>query len=418
LSFLKKPFGAPELRLRIALMIAVDEALEIVRRRVGPGAVEKAPLARAFGRILARDLAADGDFPPFETTAMDGYAVRFRAGSDLFRIREGVVAAGQAPPPSLSPGEASRVMTGAPVPEGTDAVVPLEEARESPEGLRAGKAVKPGAHLRRRGEIFRRGDPLLARGARLTPEAILLAATIGAEPVPVFSRPRCAVASTGSEIVGAAAAPGPGQIRNSNGPAIVAAFARRGIEAAELSPVADGREDLEAFFSGPGFGWDLLVTSGGVSRGDFDHTTEAAVAAGYEIHFHGVAVKPGKPVAFGSKGASFWLGLPGNPVSALTTFEIFGAEILARREGLAAGRPRVSAALRPAVAERGNREVFRDCLLEAREGRLTAEALPSRGSHDVLTLARRNALLRLPAGGGGWEEGTLLDCLPLGPPFE
>lgn len=399
-------------------MITVNEALEILRREVGPREEETVPVSRAFGRVLARDLSADRDFPAFETTAMDGHAVRFGAEPCAFRLRAGVSGAGQPAAAGLEPGEAVRVMTGAPVPPGTDAVVPLEESREEAGRLLSQEAPRAGAHLRRRGEIFRRGETLLSRGARLTPEAILLAATVGADPLPVFRAPRCAVAVTGSEIVRPGEDPGPGQIRNGNGPALLAALARRGIAGEELPALADRREDLQAFFAGSGSAWDLVVTTGGVSRGDFDHTTGAAAAAGFEVLFHGVAVKPGKPVAFGRRGSTFWLGLPGNPVSALVTFEIFGGEILARLEGRPRGPGFLSARLLSAAAERGDREVFRDCRLTVRGGELRAEVLPTRGSHDILAQAGRNALLRLPPEERRWEEGALLECLPLEPLFE
>ena len=143
-----------------------------------------------------------------------------------------------------------------------------------------------------------------------------------------------------------------------------------------------------------------------------------AAAAGFQILFHGVAVKPGKPVAFGRRGATFWLGLPGNPVSALITFELFGGEILARLEGRARGPGFLTARLCAAAAERGEREALRDCRLTVRGGELLAEALPTRGSHDILAQAGRNALLRLPAGERRWENGALLECLPLEPLLE
>ncbi len=394
-------------------MITVSEALEILRREVEPREEETVPLARAYGRILARDLAADEDFPAFATTAMDGHAIRFGAQPGAYRLRAGVSGAGRPAASGLEAGEAVRVMTGAPVPEGTDAVVPLEETDEREGRLLFRGEVRAGAHLRRRGEIFRRGERLLPRGARLTPEAILLAATVGADPLPVFRLPRCAVAVTGDEIVPAAASPGPGQIRNGNGPALLAALARRGVAGEEVAGLPDRRADLEAFFGGLGKAWDLVVTTGGVSRGDFDHTAAAAAAAGFEILFHGVAVKPGKPVAFGRKGETFWLGLPGNPVSSLVTFEVFGGEALARMMGRSGGPVRLLARLRSAAAERGEREVFRDCRLAAEGGELLAEALPTRGSHDILVQAGRNALLRLPPGEFHWEQGSLLECLPL-----
>jgi molybdopterin molybdotransferase len=302
-------------------------------------------------------------------------------------------------------------MTGAAVPGATEAIVPMEEARIEQSALNVEAAPKTGAHLRRRGEVFRAGELLLARGTPLSPENILLAATVGADPVSVFRLPRCAVLVTGSEIVPATAIPGEGKIRNGNGPALVAALARCGVDAEELAPVEDRPEDLVRLFSSLAGRWDLVLTTGGVSAGDFDHTASAAEQAGFEILFHRVSIKPGKPVAFGKRGTTFWLGLPGNPVSALTTFEIFGRELLARLGGK--GGREATARLGEEVSFRGEREIFRDCRLTAKGSELRAEPLPSRGSHDILSQSKRNALLHLPAGGGTLPAGAKVSCLPL-----
>jgi len=325
----------------------------------------------------------------------------------------GVVAAGDPEPAKLARGEALRVMTGGPVPAGTEAIIPIEDARIADGALESNAPARAGAHLRRRGEVFRAGDVVLRAGDRLTPEAILLAATVGADPAPAIRLPRCAVAVTGSELAAAGATPGPTQIRNGNGPALVAAFARRGVPARELDAVPDSKEALLALFGGIRE-LDLLVTTGGVSVGDFDVTPEAARESGFEILFHGVAMKPGKPVAFGRRARTFWLGLPGNPISALTTFELFGGTAIERFAGRIGAARRIRAMLAADASPPRGRDEFADVRLFERGGRIMAELLRSRGSHDVRNPSRRSGLAILRAEAGARAAGSLVDCLQLG----
>lgn len=394
-------------------MLTVAEALERIESAVAPLGSEPVPVASAGGRVLARDVVADGDYPGFETTAMDGYAVR---GAPPWHERTGTIAAGAIPAAPLEPGEAARVMTGAPVPAGTEAIVPVEDAEVSPGRVDARAAPAAGAHVRRRGEVFRKGHVVLRAGERLEPGAVLLAATAGADPVDVVRLPRVVVAATGAEIVDAGSAPSPGQVRNGNGPALAAALARRGIPAVSVAAVPDDLDRLSGFF-GASLDADLVLTTGGVSAGDYDLTLDAAVRAGFTVLFHRVAVKPGKPIAFGRRGGAFWFGLPGNPVSALTTFAIFVEAALDRFEGIRRERFVVAKLESPLRAKAG-RESYRDAVLSVRDGDLLVSALPTRGSHDVRSQAGRNALLVVPAEGGEWKSGDPMRCLPLaGGPF-
>jgi len=390
-------------------VLTVAEALNRIEREVEPIGPEPIRVAASGGRILARDVAADDDYPAFDTTAMDGYAVRGIAPP--WRERRGTIAAGSVPPAALEPGEAARVMTGAPVPPGTDAIVPVEEAEVSGGRVGARRPAVAGIHVRRRGEVFRRGEVLLRAGERMTPGAVLLAATVGADPLEVARRPRVLVAATGAEIVDPGSVPSPGQIRNGNGPALAAALARRGIAAESAAAVPDDVDLLVRFFDAAR-GADLVLTTGGVSAGDYDRTIEAAERSGFEILFHGVAVKPGKPIAFGRRGGGFWFGLPGNPVSALTTFAIFVEAALDRFEGIREDRF-VVAKLDAPLRTKPGREIYRDAVLSARGGDLVVAPVASHGSHDIRAQGRRNALLVLPAEGGAWESGAPMRCLPL-----
>jgi molybdopterin molybdotransferase len=392
-------------------VISVAEALEIVSREASPLDLEDVPLSRAGGRILASAVSADADFPPFDTTAMDGYAVRPGDDPGCARVRGETAAAGSRPPEALGPGEAVRVMTGAPVPEGTVGIVPVEQARRNGGVITWDAPLPPGLHVRRRGEVFRRGDPLIAAGVRLNPERIVLCAGAGRDPVPVLRRPRAIVLPTGNELVPAAAQPAAGQIRNGNGPGLIAALARRGVEAQERPPAADRREDIRRELEATN-DFDLVLTTGGVSAGDFDETVEAASEADFSVLFHRVAVKPGMPVAFGRRRRTLWFGLPGNPVSALTTFELFAGAALARFEGRSVPTTVAARLLRP-IVRKAAREGALDARLTLCDGRAEVEPLESHGSHDVRTSASRNALLFAPAGRSRIEEGEIVPCLPL-----
>ncbi len=398
-------------------MISVGEALSIIAASVIPGEEERIPLDEALGRVLARDVVSDMDWPPFETSAMDGYAVRMadvsRPGDPLLERAE-TVAAGDAPPGRMRPGEVVRVMTGAPLPDATEAVIPVESARRQEGRVVFEIAPAPGAHIRRRGESIRRGSRLIGAGRRVTPGDIALAALAGADTLTVFARPRVSIAATGNELVPAGEKPRPGQIRNSNGPMLVSLCRAGGWVAAERDPVADEAAGVAALFDSAGKQEDVLVTSGGVSAGDSDLLPEIARRQGFEILFHGVAVRPGKPVAFARRGGTLWFGLPGNPVSSSVCFHLFVRFALGRLEGDARpGAPRVVALLARDLPAGGARETYRDAILTNDGGLERVEPLVSAGSHDIAAHARANALIRVPANSGPRPAGSPVECLLL-----
>ena len=320
--------------------------------------------------MLARPISSDVDWPPFDTSAMDGYALRHSdldaAGGSLrgARIDRG---GGDSPGPPLAAGEAVRVMTGAPLPDGADTVVPVEESLTASGRVSFRVAPKPGDHVRRRGESIVAGTALLPSGRRLDPAGIALAALAGAEPVFVHRRPRVMVAVTGNELVAAERRPAAGQLRDSNGPMLLALCRARGVSASARLPVSDQEDAVRALFAKAGEEEDVLVTSGGVSAGDFDLLPEAAQRAGFEMLFHGVAMRPGKPVAFARRGATLWFGLPGNPVSSSVCFRLFVRRALDALEGDAAPGPTLfPARLARSMPLRGRRETYRDACSTAR----------------------------------------------------
>ena len=399
-------------------MIKVSEALAIVRGACAAGSTEMISLREGPGRVLARDVRSDVAWPPFDTSAMDGYAVilsDFAAGKGPVAERTGFVGAGDPPPAPLKKGEAVRIMTGAPVPDGTEAILPVEKVRRENGAITALARPEKGEHLRRRGESIEEGAVLLSLGRRLAPSDIALAALAGADPVHVYRRPRVAIAVTGNELVSTTAKPGPGQLRDSNGPMLEALCRAHGAEATARLPVADEGDAVGRLFAREAADEDILITSGGVSAGDLDLLPAEAERSGFEILFHGVAIRPGKPVAFGRRGDRFWFGLPGNPVSTSVCFHVFVRLALDALSGAEpAGPVFVSALLTRPITIKGKRETYIDAKLSAVDGTLRAKPIRSRGSHDLGAYASANALIRVPHGTETLAEGAVVDCLVLG----
>jgi molybdopterin molybdotransferase len=398
-------------------VITVSDALAIITRNTPPNPSETVALDEGRGRVLATDVPADTDWPPFETSAMDGYAVRLSdtasPGSVLIE-REKTVAAGDSPPEPILSGEAVRVMTGAPLPPGAEAVIPVEQARREGGRVRFEVAPEPGAHLRHKGESVEAGSRLLRAGRRLTPGDIALAALAGIGRPAVFARPRVTIAVTGDELVAVGDRPRPGQIRDSNGPMLLALCGAGGWPAGPRRRVGDDVSGIEALFDAAGGAEDVLVTSGGVSAGDFDRLPEIARERGFEILFHGVSLRPGKPLVFARRGPTLWFGLPGNPVSSSVCFHLFVRFALGRLEGDASpGAPRVQAELTRGIASAGKRETYRDGILTHSGATLRVEPVATAGSHDIAAHARANVLIRVLAGAEPPAAGAAVECLLL-----
>ncbi len=381
-------------------MISFEQALERVLDSVLPAGAERVPVAAAAGRVLAETVAADLDLPPFDTTAMDGWAVRAAEAAPRpshLRIA-GAFGAGAAAGP-LAEGSAVKLMTGAPVPKGADAVVPVEDAEERADGTVSLRTEpSPGDHLRRQGEVFTAGTTLLQRGHRLSPADLVLAAAAGRDFLSVSRRMRAGVLVTGSEIVPTGAHPGPAQIRNTNGPLLLGVLSRAGAEAHDLGTAPDDPRALRvAIGRALSSGLDLLLTSGGVSEGDFDLVPGILSGLGAKTRFHKVSIKPGKPVLFAVAGETLVFGIPGNPVSAAVIFDLFVRPALRKAAGVSPPLPPpVEATLTAAAANRGPRLTFVPARLSRHRETLLAEPVPTRGSHDVLSHARADGLLVLP----------------------
>jgi molybdopterin molybdotransferase len=397
-------------------VISVEEALEIVLReaRALPG--EDVGLGEALGRVLAEDVASDVDLPPFDRVAMDGYALRAAdvATAPVALDVIGEVRAGQWPDLTVGPGQAARIMTGAALPPGADAVQHVEKTQPLDEfRVTVLAAVASGANVAPCGSEVRAGDIVLARGRVIDPSAIAVLASAGKARVRVARRPVVALLVTGDEIVEVAVRPGPGQIRNTNGPAVAAQARLAGAEV-RLLGVAPDRQDaiVEALRSG--LAADVLVVSGGVSAGDYDLVEPALLDLGVTFLFTRVAIKPGAPLVFGTCGETLVFGLPGNPVSAQVTFDLFVRPALLKMQGARIlGRPRVEVELLGAVKNRAGRRSHVPARVRFEGGRLVARPVRSMGSGDLAAHARANALVvieadRVQAAAGESAEALLL----------
>ncbi len=398
-------------------MIAVDRALEIVLSRATPLPAEEIDFTEAPGRILREDAAADTDLPPFRRSAVDGFAVR---ASDTVTVPAtltlvGSVPAGTYPDFRIGPGEAASIMTGAPVPEGADAVSMVEMSREVSEGVVLTESVVPGQNVAAQGSEVRRGEVVLRSGTRLDAAAVAVAATVGKTRLRVGRRPTVSVAATGDELVHPSETPGPGQIRNSNGFSLLAQCRAVGIDALSLGVAEDSEASLAAFVR-RGLETDVLLLSGGVSMGRYDLVEKVLSELGVEILVDAVALKPGKPLVFGvGEGGKLVFGLPGNPVSTMVTFELFVRTALARLEGAANPvREILKARLLEDVANRGPRRAYLPGWLGAGEDRdLAVKPIPTKGSADIVAFSKANALLIVPEELDRIEAGEPVSVHPL-----
>jgi molybdenum cofactor synthesis domain-containing protein len=387
-------------------MIPVEEAIRIVVEKAGPLPVERVPLEDALGRVLAEEVAADSDLPPFDRAQMDGYAVR---SEDLretpARLRVvGESAAGHGWRGTLRAGEAARIMTGAPLPSGADSVQQVEVTRETEDGafVTIERATEPGQFYVPRASEIKSGERVLDAGEEITaPRAAVLAA-FGRARVNVRQRPRAAVLATGSELVRVEETPGEDEIRDSNTYSLAAYARLAGAEVERLPLAGDDplllRREIEAAAART----DVLVLSGGVSMGRYDFTKDALRALGAEVFFERVALRPGKPTVFArlrGEHDTLVFGLPGNPVSVSVTFNLFARTALRAMQGLKEPAPIEETAVL-ARAAKGTAE--RTSYLPARlstdgDGRLLAEVLKWSGSSDFVAFASATALVIIPA---------------------
>ncbi len=397
-------------------MLSVAEAQAVVLEHARPLPPESTALtAAALGLVLAEDVVSDLDSPPHDKALMDGYAVRaadLPEGRAVLAVTEEITA-GRTPQLPVAAGQAARIMTGAPVPEGADAVVMVEQtqAREDGRVEVAARPPRPGQNILPRGQEMRAGETVLAAGAVLRPQEIGLLAGVGRSAVSLHRAPEVAVLSTGDELVEAAQRPGPGQIRNGNGPMLLAQVQRGGGVPRDLGIARDRVEHLRPLVE-EGLRSPVLVLSGGVSAGKLDLVPGVLEELGVRAHFHKVSMKPGKPVLFGTRGESLIFGLPGNPVSSLVCFELFVRPAIRRLRGHADPGPRMlQAVLAEDFAYRTDRPTYHPAWLETRDEGRRVRAVPWFGSPDLRGLTRANAFVLLPPGDHLHRAGQRMQVL-------
>lgn len=380
-------------------VLSVEEALEQMLATVRVLESERVPLLEALGRVLAEEVAADRNIPPLPNSAMDGYAVR---AADVARVpaRLRVIAeapAGRLCPVEVGPGTAIRIMTGAPVPSGADTVVPFEHTRLDGEWVEILRETRPGANVREAGEDVRAGQVVLTPGCVLRPQEIGMLAALGRTEVAVIQRPRVAILATGDEVVLPWETPGPGQIRDANSYTVAAQVRKYGGIPLILGVVRDEetlvREGVRRALAERA---DLIVTSGGVSIGDFDLVKQVLAAEG-EMRFWSLNMKPGRPLAFGVVGGVPLVGLPGNPVSAMIAAELFVRPAIRKMQGFTDWPwPELRARITdPIVRKDGRRHYLRVRLQETPEGWM-ATLTGDQGSGILSSLVQADGLAIIP----------------------
>ncbi len=367
---------------------------------------ESVTLRRAAGRVLAEEVRSDVDLPPFEKSAMDGFAVHSADVSDAGPERPvelrsvGECRAGVPLDVSVARGQCVAIYTGAELPGDCDAVVMVEDTESEGDSVRIARAAQAGQHVSHLGEILEVGGLVASPGRRLTAADLSVLAAVGAEPLPVFRRPRVSVLTTGDELVPVTERPGRGQIREGNTLYLAAACERAGVEVVEVGIVPDDEDQLLARFGSALEECDALVTTGGVSMGKYDLVGSTFERLGVEPVLHKVAIKPGKPIWFGMRGKTPVFGLPGNPVSSLLGFEVFVRPAFARLSGAGEEeeRPRIRRGIwdGPPTRAHWREQNLPATLSQAEDGRDHLAPLPWRGSADIFGASRAAALAVVP----------------------
>ena len=406
-------------------MLDVEQALSVILQRAVRRPAVELPLNRVLHHWLVEDITSDVDSPPHDKSLVDGYAVRSAdvqpPTTELVVLEE--VTAGEIPSRVVVSGTAIRIMTGAPIPDGADAVVMVERTQQLASGGRTVVRVESlplsaGANIMRRGTSMRQGETVLRAGTRVRPIEVGLLAEVGRAHVRVLPRPGVAIVTTGNELVACHEVPAAGQIRNSNGPMLAALVEESGAELARISHARDEEADLDRAIT-CGLEHDVLVLSGGVSAGVLDLVPKLLRRCGVREVFHKVRLKPGKPLWFGIHGheeqPGLVFGLPGNPVSSLVCFWLFVLPAIRALQGAPHPVPRrLRAVLAQPHRQRGDRPTYFPAALVEEDGVGNAiTPLPWQGSADLRTLARANALAHFPAGDRDYAAGDAVEVLRL-----
>ncbi|HTY62273.1 MAG TPA: gephyrin-like molybdotransferase Glp [Acidobacteriota bacterium] len=398
-------------------MISVEEALEILLSNLPERKMERVPFQEALGRVLAEELVATCDIPPFNRSSMDGFAVRAvdvkNPPVELDVIGES--RAGGGIPPGLKAGEAVAIMTGAPVPEGADAVEVIEQCELVAGGkkIRVLRPVQSKDNIAPQASEAKAGSVAITAGHRVGPAEIAVMATFGYSRVNVYGQPSVAIFATGDELVEVDATPQPDQIRNSNAYCLASQLRLMGLRADYLGIVRDDREELRRAMLA-GLERDVLIITGGVSMGEYDFVRDVFQDLELEILFSKVAIKPGKPTVFARKGNKLVFGLPGNPISALITFECFVRPALGRLCGMTAPElPRMKGELQADMRQSPGRTAFMPAWVTWQDDGWKVEPLKWKSSADIIGFTGANATFIFPKNRDLLRRGEIVEIMLL-----
>jgi len=405
-------------------VISVEQALEKILAYVDVLGAEEIPILDTLGQVLAEDVVSDINVPPLDNSAMDGYAV---IAEDTRGAQQqspkclkviGTIPAGSIPEKEVTPGTAIRIMTGAPVPNGADAVVQFENTDETQREPNSGDIgilaeASPGLNIRRAGEDITRGALTLRQGTVLQSAEIGVLASLGRTSIGVIRRPVVAILSTGDEVVDISQPLPPGKIYNSNTYSLAALVKRYG-GIPRLLGIAQDNEDSLTTKLNQGLDSDMLITTGGVSMGDYDVVKDILAKEG-EIGFWRVRMKPGKPLAFGSIKGVPHLGLPGNPVSTMVTFELFARPAMLKMMGKRSlTKPVIQATVEGSVKNTDGRRVYARAIVEKRDGQYFARLTGPQGSGILTSMTSANGLVIVPEDRAGVKAGEMVQVMMLG----
>ncbi len=393
-------------------MLSIEKAREVILAHIKALPAERVSLERSLGRYLAEDIVSALAIPPCDNSAMDGYAVRtedIKAQGVTLTVTS-VLPAGASALKAIGQGQAAKIMTGAPVPQGADAVVKREDTIEEQGSVTINAVPKKNENIRFKGEDIAPGQLILNRGTLLGPAAVGVLASLQRPMVQVVQRPVVAVLATGDEIVELGDGAPDNAIISSNSYTLMGLIRSAGATPCYLGIARDRKEDLKARLKSA-IKADLILTSGGVSMGDYDMVREVMNEDGNSLAFWGVEMKPGKPLAFGSLYGVPAIGLPGNPVSTMTAFYQFARPALLKMQGARdLLLPRVKARLREALKNTGDRPHYIRGILEYSHGELTVSTTGPQGSGILSSMAKGNCYIVLPKGTISLEQGVVVDC--------
>ena len=393
-------------------LLTIDEALAQILTRAQPLAVDVFDATTAAGRVLAEPAIARTDLPPFDSSAMDGFAVRAADVPGELPVAYRIAAGSPAPGP-LPAGAAAGIATGGAVPDGADAVAPVEVVEDRGASVVVGTPVEAGQHVRPKGGDVRTATVVVAEGTRLRAAQIGSLAAVGVNEVVCSVRPKVAVIATGSELRAPGSTLGPGQIYESNRAMIAAVLAQAGADVEVMPVVVDDAEAHREAIA-RGLEADVLVTSGGVSMGELDLVRRTEAELEVEEVFWGVAIKPGKPLSFGVRGETLVFGLPGNPVSSLVGALVFVTPALLARQGAAHPQPRYAAGVASSSLQRNvHRDEFVRAIRSYGEDEVSLEPILGQESHMIARAAEADAIVHVPQGHGEIAAGSRVRFLPL-----